>query len=135
LALHPKAGGLEFNEESRAISDCQDVGFGRPLNRVRDLSPGPHGQEPKTFRFQLEVDYLFLCEKATNICSRSRGAGPYQATVDRFMNRSKGQTGHRGSLCRCVSVHALILLQAEENYLVESALMVRYVIRGQIGIV
>jgi hypothetical protein len=77
LTFDLAAGGLEFNEQNGPISDCQNVSVRRSLNRVRDLSPRPDRQEPQTLHFELQVDQLFLCEKASNRPARTRGPRPY----------------------------------------------------------
>jgi hypothetical protein len=39
------------------------------LYRIRDLSPDADRQQPKSFRFELQVEQLLLCEQPANDCT------------------------------------------------------------------
>jgi hypothetical protein len=51
--MHPSPRRPDFDQQRGPIRDAQLFRVRRPLDRLRDLSPGPHGQKPKVFRLKL----------------------------------------------------------------------------------
>src|SRR5579871_169637 len=89
LILYGPPGSPDLNQQRRPVRDWQLFGFRRSLNRFRDFSAGAYWQQPQAFRFELQVDQLLLCEQPPNASAASGRARTYEATVDRFVNRSQ----------------------------------------------
>lgn len=75
LTLHRAPCPPDLDQERCPVRDRQFFGFRRTLNGFRDLSPGCKRQQPRAFRFELQVDQLFLRQQPANGYASPCGPG------------------------------------------------------------